>query len=171
MKKEAILFYHIRANMGGWNEELYLSNYYAGLLSENPQDYINALKIIPTRYDALIELIRYGYFKNKREIIEIGLTHYNEILNGNDTWNKEGLFFQKREFELHKMVSIGLAKNQRYKEAVELMNSGDYLLASKKFSEAETILPKIEFSSKALLIILFSKPEYNLRAKSIFIIK
>jgi len=120
MKKEAILFYHIRANMGGWNEELYLSNYYAGLLSENPQDYINALKIIPTRYDALIELIRYGYFKNKREIIEIGLTHYNEILNGNDTWNKEGLFFQKREFELHKMVSIGLAKNQRYKEAVEL---------------------------------------------------
>ena len=39
-----------------------------------------------------------------------------------------------------------------YKEAVELMNSGDYLFASKKFSEAETILPKIEFSSKALLM-------------------
>ena len=39
-----------------------------------------------------------------------------------------------------------------YKEAVEAMKKGNYLLASEKFSEAELILPKIEFSSKALLM-------------------
>ena len=39
-----------------------------------------------------------------------------------------------------------------YKEAVEAMNRGDYFYASKKFSEAEPILPKIEFSAKASLI-------------------
>ena len=39
-----------------------------------------------------------------------------------------------------------------YKEAVEAMESGDYFFASKKFSEAETILPKIEFSAKASLM-------------------
>jgi outer membrane protein assembly factor BamD len=39
-----------------------------------------------------------------------------------------------------------------YKEAVVAMNSGDYFFASKKFSEAEPILPKIEFSAKASLM-------------------
>ena len=39
-----------------------------------------------------------------------------------------------------------------YKEAVEAMNRGDYFYASKKFSEAEVILPKIEYSAKAALM-------------------
>ena len=39
-----------------------------------------------------------------------------------------------------------------YKEAVEAMNRGDYFYASKKFSEAEPILPEIEFSAKASLM-------------------
>ena len=39
-----------------------------------------------------------------------------------------------------------------YKEAVGAMNAGDFLVASKKFSEAESILPKIEFSAKASLM-------------------
>ena len=39
-----------------------------------------------------------------------------------------------------------------YKEAVERMNEGDYLFASKKFEEAELIMPKIEFSAKASLM-------------------
>ena len=42
-----------------------------------------------------------------------------------------------------------------YKEAVEAMIKGDYLFASKKFSEAETILPQIEFSAKAALMSSF----------------
>jgi len=41
---------------------------------------------------------------------------------------------------------------QIYKEAVDAMNKGDYYYASKKFSEAEPILPKIEFSAKASLM-------------------
>ena len=32
------------------------------------------------------------------------------------------------------------------------MNRGDYFYASKKFSEAEPIMPKIEFSAKASLM-------------------
>ena len=39
-----------------------------------------------------------------------------------------------------------------YKEAIEAMNRGDYFYASKKFSEAEPIMPKIEFSAKASLM-------------------
>ena len=39
-----------------------------------------------------------------------------------------------------------------YKEAAEAMNRGDYFYASKKFSEAEPILPRIEFSAKASLM-------------------
>ena len=41
---------------------------------------------------------------------------------------------------------------ETYREAVEAMNLGQYFYASKKFSEAETILPKIEFSAKASLM-------------------
>ena len=39
-----------------------------------------------------------------------------------------------------------------YKEAIISMNRGDYFYASKKFSEAEQILRKIEFSAKASLM-------------------
>ncbi len=39
-----------------------------------------------------------------------------------------------------------------YKEAVKEMNSGNYLVAATQFSEAEAILPKIEFSAKASLM-------------------
>jgi len=39
-----------------------------------------------------------------------------------------------------------------YREAVDAMNEGDCFYASKKFSEAEAILPKIEFSAKASLM-------------------
>jgi len=39
-----------------------------------------------------------------------------------------------------------------YKEAVSEMNRGEFFFASKKFSEAESILPQIEFSAKASLM-------------------
>ena len=39
-----------------------------------------------------------------------------------------------------------------YREAVVLMNTNQLFLASKKFSEAEMIMPKIEFSAKASLM-------------------
>ena len=41
---------------------------------------------------------------------------------------------------------------ETYKEAVVAMNNGEYFFAAKKFSEAEVILPKIEFSAKASLM-------------------
>jgi|TARA_B110000444_G_scaffold221401_1_gene222738 outer membrane protein assembly factor BamD len=39
-----------------------------------------------------------------------------------------------------------------YKEAVTAMNQGEFFFASKKFSEAESILPQIEYSAKASLM-------------------
>jgi outer membrane protein assembly factor BamD len=39
-----------------------------------------------------------------------------------------------------------------YEEAVIAMEKGDFFFASKKFSEAESIFPKIEFSAKASLM-------------------
>ena len=53
------------------------------------------------------------------------------------------------------IVNIPASKDKSfeiYKEAVERMNEGDYLFASKKFEEAELIMPKIEFSAKASLM-------------------
>ena len=41
---------------------------------------------------------------------------------------------------------------ETYKDAVEAMNAGDFFQASNLFSEAETILPTIEFSAKASLM-------------------
>ena len=42
-----------------------------------------------------------------------------------------------------------------YNEAVLAMNKADYFYASNKFSEAELILPKIEYSAKAQLMSAF----------------
>ena len=39
-----------------------------------------------------------------------------------------------------------------YKEAIDAMYKGEYFFASNKFSEAESILPQIEFSAKASLM-------------------
>ena len=39
-----------------------------------------------------------------------------------------------------------------YKEAIKSMRQGEFFFSSKKFSEAEVILPKIEFSAKASLM-------------------
>ena len=39
-----------------------------------------------------------------------------------------------------------------YQEAINAMERGDYFFASKKFAEAEMILPKIEDSAKASLM-------------------
>ena len=54
-----------------------------------------------------------------------------------------------------KPVSIPYDENKAmeiYVEAVEAMNRGDYFFASKKFSEAENILPEVEQSAKAALM-------------------
>ena len=39
-----------------------------------------------------------------------------------------------------------------YKEAVDAMNDGNFFYAAKKFSEAEAIMPRIEFSAKSSLM-------------------
>ena len=50
-------------------------------------------------------------------------------------------------------IPIGQEKAYEiYREAVNLMNGNQLFLASKKFSEAEMIMPKIEFSAKASLM-------------------
>ena len=54
-----------------------------------------------------------------------------------------------------------------YKEAVEEMSRGDYFTASKKFSEAEAILPKIEFSAKASLMSSYCLYLINFYSESI----
>ena len=56
-----------------------------------------------------------------------------------------------------KELEINTPSNQEksfevYKEAVTAMERGDFFYASKKFTEAEQVLPKIEFSAKASLM-------------------
>jgi len=57
----------------------------------------------------------------------------------------------KKELELN-IPSDQEKSFETYQEAVKAINRGDYFYASKKFSEAELILPKIEFSAKASLM-------------------
>jgi outer membrane protein assembly factor BamD len=52
-------------------------------------------------------------------------------------------------------INIPASKDQSfeiYQEALDRMNEGNFFYAAKKFSEAEGILPKIEFSAKASLM-------------------
>ena len=57
----------------------------------------------------------------------------------------------KKEPELN--IPVSKEKSfEIYKEAVEAMQNGDFFYASKKFSAAEEILPKITFSAKASLM-------------------
>ena len=58
----------------------------------------------------------------------------------------------KKELEVNNTPAIKEKSFEIYKEAVEAMDRGDYFYASKKFSEAEVILPEIEFSAKASLM-------------------
>ena len=58
----------------------------------------------------------------------------------------------KKEIEVNNIPSDEEKAFEIYREAVDLMNSGDILFASKKFSEAELILPEITFSAKASLM-------------------
>ena len=57
----------------------------------------------------------------------------------------------KKEPEVN--IPAGKEKSfEVYKEAVKAMEKGDYFYASKKFAEAEIILPKINFSARASLM-------------------
>ena len=54
-----------------------------------------------------------------------------------------------------------------YKEAVDGMNRGDYFFASKKFTEAEGILPKIEYAAKASLMSSYCLYQINFYPEAI----
>ncbi|MDB9761095.1 outer membrane protein assembly factor BamD [Pelagibacteraceae bacterium] len=57
----------------------------------------------------------------------------------------------KKELEIN--IPISADKSfEIYGKAVEAMNDGDYLFASKQFAEAEGILPEIKYSAKASLM-------------------
>ena len=58
----------------------------------------------------------------------------------------------KKEVDLSSTPAAADQSFEIYKEAIEAMNESDYFYASKKFTEAESILPKIEFSAKASLM-------------------
>ena len=58
----------------------------------------------------------------------------------------------KKEIELDVTPADKDESFRIYKEAIESMETGDYTFASKKFSEAEQILPTIELSAKASLM-------------------
>ena len=121
MKKESIIFYRMRAKMGGWEQEVYLSHFYAGRQSNNPHDYLNAIHTLPTRCDALIELIYYGIEKNNFEIINRGLHYYDEAVEENRIWDTEGLFFSDRINDLYDWVSVGMSKVGRIEDSKKLM--------------------------------------------------
>tara|TARA_B110000967_G_scaffold188732_1_gene211839 strand:- start:134 stop:976 length:843 start_codon:yes stop_codon:yes gene_type:complete len=58
----------------------------------------------------------------------------------------------KKNIEINNIPPDKSQSFKIYEEAVKEMNEGNYFLASKKFTEAEYILPRIEFSAKASLM-------------------
>ena len=66
----------------------------------------------------------------------------------------------KKEVELN--IPPGKEKSfEIYKEGVEAIEKGDWFYASKKFAEAELILPNIEFSAKASLMSSYCLYQIN----------
>ena len=57
----------------------------------------------------------------------------------------------KKEIETNIPISKEKAF-ETYEEAVVAMNNGEYFFASKKFLEAEEIMPKIEFAAKSSIM-------------------
>ena len=58
----------------------------------------------------------------------------------------------KKEPELSNIPADSEKAFEVYKEAIELMDQGNFFFAAKKFSEAEQILPKIQYAAKASLM-------------------
>jgi len=58
----------------------------------------------------------------------------------------------KKDVEINNIPPDKSESFKIYEDAVEEMNKGNYFLASKKFTKAEYILPRIEFSAKASLM-------------------
>mgnify|MGYP001301713644 CR=1 FL=1 len=58
----------------------------------------------------------------------------------------------KKEVKVDTVANDSDRSYEVYREALEEMESGDYFIASKKFAEAENILPKVEFAAKASLM-------------------
>ncbi|MDC0418903.1 outer membrane protein assembly factor BamD [Pelagibacteraceae bacterium] len=58
----------------------------------------------------------------------------------------------KKEPELSNIPADSDKAFDIYREAIELMDRGNFFFASKKFSESEQILPKIEYAAKASLM-------------------
>ena len=124
MKKESIVFYRMRAKMEGWNQEIYLSHYWAGRQSNNPYDYINAFNTIPTRCDALVELLYWGIENSTTpygmDLLLKGIEFYDNAQHDGRVWDKEGLFFSDREMDMHDWAAIALAKVGRVDEAKKI---------------------------------------------------
>ncbi len=58
----------------------------------------------------------------------------------------------KKEPEISSKPSAAEKAFEVYQEALDAFNNGDIFFASKKFNEAELIMPKIEYSAKAALM-------------------
>ena len=121
MTKESIMFYRIRGSMGGWNQEVYLSHYYAGKLSNQYEDFINALAVLPTRCDALVEILFMGVSQNNLELCSIGLQHYDRLLKEDISWDRQGLFFVDRVEELHDWAACAMGLVGRIDESKRAM--------------------------------------------------
>ena len=72
---------------------------------------------------------------------------------------KQSVFSQPKQNEI--VVNI-------YAEAVEALNEGDAFYASKKFKEAETLLPQSEWAAKASLMSGYADYSRNAYSSSIF---
>jgi outer membrane protein assembly factor BamD len=72
----------------------------------------------------------------------------------------------KKEVELN--IPPGKEKSfEIYKEGVEAIEKGDWFYASKKFAEAELILPNIEFSAKASLMSSYCLYQINFYSEAL----
>jgi len=72
----------------------------------------------------------------------------------------------KKEVELN--IPPGKEKSfEIYKEGVEAIEKGDWFFASKKFAEAELILPNIEFSAKASLMSSYCLYQINFYSEAL----
>jgi len=121
MEKESIIFYRLRARMGGWPEEVYLSYYYAGRQSNDIEDYFHAMDVIPTRSEALADILHKAIEDDNMENINRGLHYYDKVMEDNLSWNTEGLFFVDKITILHDWAAIAMGKVGRIEESKKMM--------------------------------------------------
>jgi glycosyltransferase involved in cell wall biosynthesis len=124
-KRKALIYFEKRANMGGWDQEVYISWLEVGKLREElnyfPEDilsaYYKAFELIPTRLEAIYHIVHYcRNHKRHGEGFYIGKAGYGLRLDSSALFSDPSIY----KFKFMDECAINAYWFGKYKESLEI---------------------------------------------------